>query len=563
MADKYTGSDPSDQNNGEKLPENQLNTDPKLKAPDLEEHPKESASNLKDAQKTSASDLKDDPKSDAPDLKEVSKTSASDLKAEREALRKRRTRRRRARIIVSTVLVALVLLAAFGAIAYSQRANRKNADAAESMERASRIEAEEAEIQAKRDLIAEAQEIAEGYDYDAAIALLSAEPDAATDSEIKNAITQLTAEKATLEVKECSTVPHIFFHSLIVDPERCFDSSLWEEREINGMNAWMVTIDEFDKIIQSLYDNGWVLVRMRDLVTETTDADGTIHFSKNTELLLPADKKPLVLSVDDWSYYHTYEGKGLADKAVLDENGEVKVEYTDADGNTDVGDYDVVPRLETFLKDHPDFSYKGARGLLAMTGYNGVFGYRTDVAYKTGDNLDKIQQEWLDAHPDFSWDEDVAEATRIADALKDEGWEFACHTWGHLSVTDRTVDDLKTDYEKWLNTVANITGTSDTIIFAHGADIGNWHYYDAATNDKYAYYKSEGYNFYANVDASAPYWIQIRDDYVRQGRIDIDGMQMWRHLSGAASTDVLSQFFNVDDVFDERRPTPVTAVGKA
>ena len=119
------------------------------------------------------------------------------------------------------------------------------------------------------------------------------------------------------------------------------------------------------------------------------------------------------------------------------------------------------------------------------------------------------------------------------------------------------------DQEKWQNTVANITGKTDTIIFAHGADIGTWRNYDAATNPVYAWMKSIGYNFYANVDASSEYWIQIQDDYVRQGRIDCDGLQMWRAISGAAKKNVFEKLFDVNDVFDERRPTPVSATGKS
>ena len=72
-----------------------------------------------------------------------------------------------------------------------------------------------------------------------------------------------------------------------------------------------------------------------------------------------------------------------------------------------------------------------------------------------------------------------------------------------------------------------------------------------------------GYNFYANVDATSEYWVQIRKDYVRQGRIDCDGLQMWRAKSGAAKTNVFENFFNVNDVFDSRRPTPVSATGKS
>lgn len=425
------------------------------------------------------------------------------------------------------------------------------------------IAAEEAALAARRASIAEAEKLAVIYDYDGAIALLQSQENYDTDNDLINAIAKYTAEKSALEAKDVTTVPHIFYHSLIVDPARAFDSSKWAADEIAGINAWMTTVEEFDKITQQMYDNGWVLIRMRDLVVETKNEDGSVTFSQNKNLLLPTDKHPFVLSIDDWSYYHSYDGKGYGDKAVVDENGKVKIQYTDADGNVSVGDYDVLPRLNTFLEAHPDGAYKGARGMAAMTGYNGVFGYRTDVAYKTGERLSKDQAAWLEAHPDFDWDKEVAEATKVAEAAKASGWEFACHTWGHLSVTGKSVDTLSTDQEKWQNTVANITGKTDTIIFAHGNDIGTWRDYDASTNDVYAYFKSMGYNFYANVDASNQYWVQIRKDYVRQGRIDCDGLQMWRAKSGEAKTNVFEEFFDVNDVFDSRRPTPVSATGKA
>lgn len=176
----------------------------------------------------------------------------------------------------------------------------------------------------------------------------------------------------------------------------------------------------------------------------------------------------------------------------------------------EVGDFDVVPRLNTFLKEHPDGAYKGARGLIALTGYNGVFGYRTDSDYETKEHLQEDQAKWLEEHPDFNRQTEIQEATVIANALKEEGWEFASHTWGHLSVTDKTVDELKTDNEKWVANVQNIVGAVDTIIFAHGNDIGDWHDY-SDSNEKYQYFKSAGYNFFCNVDASQPYWVQIRD----------------------------------------------------
>lgn len=411
----------------------------------------------------------------------------------------------------------------------------------------------------KREVLDQAAYIAAGYDYDGAIALLQTVPGYEADAEITGLIAQYTAERDACVAIDPNTVPHIFYHSLMNDTGRAFNVEVLGQGQVDGQNAWMTTVEEFDKITQAMYDNGYVFVRLRDLVVQTTDENGNVTFTPNTNLRLPAGKKPVVLSIDDLSYYHSYKKAGYPNKLVLDENGKVKCEYTDAAGNTTIGDYDVVPRLNTFLEAHPDGAYKGARGLIAMTGYNGTFGYRTDVAYKTGENLTWDQQEWLDEHPGFNWDTEVAEATKIADAIKASGWEFASHTWGHLSVTSKSVDTLRIDNEKWVNTVGNIVGPVDTIIFAHGNDIGDWRDY-SADNEKYNYYKGAGYNFFCNVDGSTYSWVQIRSNYVRQGRINLDGYMLYKASTG--QTQVIDDMFRASEVFDSRRPTPVTANGQ-
>lgn len=412
----------------------------------------------------------------------------------------------------------------------------------------------------EEDLLAHAQLLAAGYDYDGAIALLRSIPDYESDSTVTAAIQEYETTKSSCVAVDVTTIPHIFYHSLVNDPSAAFNASTLGQAQADGMNAWMTTVDEFDKITQQLYDNGYVYVSLHDLVTETTDADGTVHFTPNQSLMLPPGKKAIVLSVDDLSYYHSYEPASFPDKLVIDENGDVKCHYVKTDGSENIGDFDVVPRLNTFLKEHPDGAYKGARGTIALTGYNGVFGYRTDTDYKTKENLLEDQRKWLDEHPDFNWDEDVAEATKIADALKEEGWDFASHTWGHLSVTGKSVDALRTDNEKWVNTVQNIVGPTDTIIFAHGNDIGSWEGY-TSDNEIYNYFKSVGYNFYCNVDSSQPYWVQITDQYVRQGRIDLDGYLLYQASTG--QTSVLDNMITASEIFDQRRPTPVVANGES
>ncbi len=409
-------------------------------------------------------------------------------------------------------------------------------------------------------VLQEAELLASGYDYDGAIQLLQSVPDYQANGEMTAAIGRYEESKAACVAVDVTTIPHIFYHSLVNDPDAAFNVSVLGQFAVDGMNAWMTTVDEFDKITQTMYDNGYVFVSLHDLVVQTTDADGTVHFTPNPGLMLPPGKKPVVLSVDDLSYYHSYEAASFPDKLVIDENGDVKCHYVKTDGTEEIGDFDVVPRLNTFLKEHPDGAYKGARGTIALTGYNGVFGYRTDVDYKTRSNLQEDQAKWLEKHPEFDWDTDVAEAKKIAEALKEEGWEFASHTWGHLSVTGKTVDELRTDNEKWVNTVQNIVGPVDTIIFAHGNDIGSWEGY-SSDNEVYQYFKGAGYNFFCNVDGSQPYWVQITDQYVRQGRIDLDGYMLYRSSQG--QTTVIDPMFLASKVFDQRRPTPVVANGES
>ena len=392
----------------------------------------------------------------------------------------------------------------------------------------------------------EAAYLAATYDYDGAIEKLNSVEGAAEDSEIAAKIAEYQSIKDSCVPVNMNEVTHIFYHSLVVDPERGFagDDSL-----AAGCKQWMTTVDEFNKITQAMYDNGYVLVRLRDLVTQTTDANGNVHFVPNTELKLPQGKKAFVMSMDDLSYYHSYDGRGIASKLVLDENGKPTCEYVQADGTTVTGAYDYIPLLDQFIAEHPDASYKGAKGMIALTGYNGILGYRTDIAYKTRENLTSDQQAWLDAHPDFNWDNECAEAKKVADAIKADGWEFASHTWGHIRIGDASLERIQTDTEKWRTYVEPLVGPTDTIIFAHGQDLSDWHDY-SGENEKFNYLKSQGYNFYCNVD-STQYFLQIRDNYVRQGRRNLDGYRLWNDVHGEKNRT--SDLFDASQILDPRR----------
>ena len=398
---------------------------------------------------------------------------------------------------------------------------------------------------AASELIAQADLLAAQYDYDGAIQLLKASIGYVSNTQMQNAVAGYEQTKTTCVSYPVDQVTHVFFHTLVKDDRKAFDG---DEKEA-GYNQVMTTISEFNSIIQQMYDRGYVMVSLQDMCK--VNEDGTVS---RKEIYLPAGKKPFVLSQDDVSYYHYMDGDGFAQKLIVDENGEVKNTYIEEDGSISVGDYDMVPLIDTFVKEHPDFSYHGHKGIVALTGYEGVLGYRTDEVYRTRESsrVTAYQQQFFDTHPDFDWQLEVDQATAVADAMKAEGWEFASHTWGHINPLGYGYDATVQDTERWLANVATVVGSTDVLIFAFGADIGDWQPY-TSDNAFFTYFKSKGFNIFCNVDSSQ-YWVQFGNTFMRQGRRNLDGYRMYYN------PDMLSDLFDVSEAWDDNRPTPVPAM---
>lgn len=404
--------------------------------------------------------------------------------------------------------------------------------------------------------IAEADLLAAMYDYDGAMSLLKGIESYSMNSQLQGKVAEYEAAKASCVPINPEDVTHIFYHSLVVDPQKAFDP---DKEGYAGWQQWMTTLSEFDKVTQSMYDRGYVLVSIHDLIKKTKNADGTVTIEPN-QIMLPEGKKAYVLSLDDLSYYHTYDGRGVANRIVLDEEGKPTCEYIQEDGSVVYGDYDVVPRMDSFIEEHPDASYRGAKGIIALTGYNGVLGYRTDGTYSAENNqnaevyyTDDLQQAWLDAHPDYDFETECANAKKVADAMKEDGWEFASHTWGHKSVGDAPYDELVRDTERWLHYVTPIVGDTDTIVFAHGQDIAGGEGYDNS-NEKYTYLKSKGFDIFCNVD-STPYQTSVTSDYLHQGRRNIDGYRIYQDT--ISENPMTTDLFDANAVIDPDRPLPV------
>ncbi|MFE8064758.1 polysaccharide deacetylase family protein [Priestia aryabhattai] len=382
-------------------------------------------------------------------------------------------------------------------------------------------------------VIKKADLLAKGYDFDRAISLIKDVKGYEDNYHLASALTRYEKEKAQMvRWQDITKIPHVFFHTLIADNQKAFDG----DNRQDGYNAYMTTIEEFKKIIQQMYDRGYVLVSIHDIGHLEKQKDGSEKMVPG-DIWLPKGKKPFVLSQDDVSYYEYMEGDGFAKRLILNKKGNLTNEMELEDGSIVTGSYDVAPLLEDFIDEHPDFSYRGAKGIIALTGYNGVLGYRTSPSEYTNSPTLK---------------EDREKARNVALAMKKQGWEFASHSWGHINDGSATYQTFVKDTDKWEEEVESIIGKTDIYLFPFGSDIGSWHPYQG---QRYEYLKNKGFTYFCNVDASKPSWVQLTDEYLRQGRINIDGIRMYEDLYKGKNT--LSTLFDVKSAFDEERPLPV------
>ncbi len=352
-------------------------------------------------------------------------------------------------------------------------------------------------------VLTEASRLSEGYWYEEAIALLN-ESGYASEDKVAKARQEIAAKQGEL-TEYTGQFYHVFFHSLIVYPELAFDGDYKHE----GYDMWMTTVSEFKAMLPQLYERGFILYSLKDI-------------KKGEKILLPPGKKPLIISVDDVNYYGYMKGDGFADRLVIGENGDVMTEVITPTGNTELTyDGDVMPILDQFVKAHPDFSFRGAKGIVAVTGYEGVFGY----------NFIKAEDDQKDALK--------AEATKIASALKESGWLIACHSYTHNDyfkdgkVSD---DDLHYDTNRFKERIYDIVLQPDIYISPFGYHLG-------AEDERMKYLQSMGYQYFCPVS------IAMRTIMTEQGVVIQERFNLDRYNMRTKKEFINQTFFDVDSVY--------------
>lgn len=412
-------------------------------------------------------------------------------------------------VVIAGAAVLMIFIFIIGSITRAIQNSQYNAQVREasSLAESRRLEKESAEAE---DLLKQAAKCSRHFDYAGAIELLeSFSGDTEEFPEVENAIAEYTAAQESLVLwNDPSKVLNLSFQLLIADPQRAFNDATYG----NAYARNFVTTDEFSRILRQLYENGYILVGLEDV----TNSEGPL------DLYLPEGKKPLILTQTNVNY-NTYmidsdgdklpdkDGDGFASKLVLDANGNITCEMVDAQGDIINGAFDLVPILDSFVATHPDFSYKGAKAVLALTGYDGLFGYRTNPAAEETFGAAAYAQE-------------IDNARQIAQVLRSTGYELACYTYENVSYAEYTTAQINDELERWRNEVRPILGFVNILVYAQNQDISpNDTDY---TGDKFNSLYEFGFRYYLGFCKGGEAFYASANDHIRMGRILVSGANL-------------------------------------
>ena len=446
-------------------------------------------------------------------------------------------------IIAVAAILTIVFIAGSITRASQKKEFQKEAIAASN----AAVEAEKARYeQEANELIAKADILLKQYDYQGAIELLNSfSGDLSEYIQVNDKILECErAQKTTVEWNDLSKIPNLSFQLLIADPARAFKYAGWS----NSINRNFVTTGEFSKILQQMYENGYVLVDFDDFITTETNASGkTVYKAKS--MYLPSGKKPFMLTQTNvnYNYYlidsdndHKADAKGggFASKLLWDGENFTN-EMVDATGKTVTGDYDLVPILEKFIAAHPDFSYRGARANLALTGHNGLLGYRTHPAYEEHPQASAIFGQ-------AQYNKDKQDAAAVIQALRDRGYTVSCYTYSNISYQDADLGLIKSNLQSWKDSVTPILGDTQVLTYAQGGDIAAK---GAYSGEKFDTLQNFGFRYYLGFCEDGKPWTVVKDNYVRQGRILVSGSNLAYH------SDWFNGMFKASTVLDSTRGT--------
>lgn len=413
-------------------------------------------------------------------------------------------------IILALTAILLVTFVVGSIVRAVQRNKIETAVALAAAEEAARV-SEEA-----KNIAHDAEVLASMYDYQGAIAAIDAFSGNVRDyPELQNLRNQyITANDQLVTWDNPNSVLSLSFQMLIADPARAFG----HDEQGESMDYHYITTTEFTRLLEQLYANNYILVSLDDFVATQSPQAGQEVMSFSP-LRLPAGKKPLLLTQTNVNYdlflvdgnndmVPDAESCGFASRLVLDSDGSVTCEYIDPAGQVRTGAYDLIPILDDFIEAHPDFSYRGAKAIIALSGHEGLFGYRTGTEFENYLGTAKH-------------DEEVAAAKAISTALIRSGYDLACYTYSNVGYGNMSLDQIQQDQTKWLQEITPIIGQTDILVYAKLSDIASSS--DDYAGETFAFLQQAGYRNFIGFTQDGNCWVNVKEDHMRLGRIMVTG----------------------------------------
>ena len=347
---------------------------------------------------------------------------------------------------------------------------------------------------------------------------------------------QLTQEWGPNQVVE-----HLFFHPVIAYPQWAFHDGPTPQSQKDGLDDWMVTVDEFNKILQSVYDNGYILVRMEDVWSEQINENGEARMVRNT-LKLPEGKKPLVISFDDVNYYPYMLEEGFTSKLVLGDDGQIWAETRDPlTGEVSLTqDLDATPILDNFVLEHPDFSLNGAKAIYSLTGYEGILGYRTQ------NDIDIAADDPARPAFDAKRQQEIEAVKPVIQRLKETGWTFGSHTWGHINLSTSSMERIQRDTLRWAEEVGSLVGPTNILFYPHGARPDGDHDQGESYGEQFKWLQSQGFRVFASVGINSYSQVKSTISAVICDRLHPDGTT----LRSVRAREWYQQFYDATQIID-------------
>ena len=151
--------------------------------------------------------------------------------------------------------------------------------------------------------------------------------------------------------------------------------------------------------------------------------------------------------------------------------------------------------------------------------------------------------EWTEEREAFRQSEREA-ARPIIEELRRTGWTFGSHTWGHIRLGTRSMEQIQADTQKWFDEVGSLVGETSVLFYPHGErpDGGDWQ----QTGPVFQYLQSQGFRILCSVGIESFSYIKKDISAVICDRLHPDGTT----LRSKYADERYGQFYDVREIID-------------